>query len=127
MSDPVRVRPHLMLQGGVAGEAIALWARAFPHLEASPPAGPAALWHLSIGDLSFTLFDSPEPHEFAPTPSWSFLVDLQTPARVDEVCSVLAEDGSVMMPVDAYDFAERFAWVEDRFGISWQLRYGARA
>lgn len=83
------------------------------------------LWQLSIGGQDFTLFDSPAPHEFAPTPSWSFMVDVDTAEAVDAAHGVLEEGGKVLMPPDAYDFAERFAWVEDRFGISWQLRFGA--
>lgn len=33
----------------------------------------------------------------------------------------LAEGGGVLMPVDAYPFSPRFAWINDRFGVSWQL------
>ena len=33
----------------------------------------------------------------------------------------LSRDGQVLMPLDKYDFSRRFAWVQDRFGVSWQL------
>ncbi|MEM9755670.1 MAG: VOC family protein [Pseudomonadota bacterium] len=125
MSVPARVRPHLMLQGGVAADAVALWTRAFANLIATPPGdSPAALWHLALGDQDFTLFDSPQPHEFAPTPSWSFMVDVDQAADVDAIIAILSEGGAVIMPPDGYPFAQRFCWVEDRFGISWQLRFG---
>ncbi|MEL6913224.1 MAG: VOC family protein [Pseudomonadota bacterium] len=123
----MKVRPHIMLHGGVAEAAIALWRRAFPDLEATPPAPPALLWTLSLGGQVVTLFDSPTPHDFAPTPSWSFMVDLEAAQDVDAAHAVLSEGGHTIMPLDGYDFADRFAWVEDAFGISWQLRYGARA
>ena len=114
-----------MLHSGVAEAAIELWSKAFPGLSTTPPSPPAMLWQLSLGGQDFTLFDSPAAHEFAPTPSWSFMVDLDAPEDVDAAHDALQAGGSVLMPPDAYDFAERFALVEDRFVISWQLRYGA--
>ncbi|MEO0484411.1 MAG: VOC family protein [Pseudomonadota bacterium] len=116
-----------MLHSGVAQEAVSLWQRAFPDLTEAPPRPPAMLWHLSVGGLAFTLFDSPTPHAFAPTPSWSFMIDVDDAARVDSAHDVLADGGQTLMPPDSYDFAKRFTWVEDRFGISWQLRFGAAA
>ena len=115
-----------MLHSGVADTAIALWRRAFPDLTAAPPTGVAGLWTSSVGGQTFTLFDSPQPHEFAPTPSWSFMVDVDTAADVDTALGVLSDGGNVIMPADSYDFAERFAWVEAAHKISWQLRFGPR-
>ncbi|MEO1798681.1 MAG: VOC family protein [Pseudomonadota bacterium] len=114
-----------MLHSNAVPEAIDLWRRAFPALEAREPSTPAMLWQVSIGGQSFTLFDSPQPHDFAPTPSWSFMVDVDAPKDVDAAHAILSEGGSTLMPPDAYDFAQRFAWAEDPHGISWQLRFGA--
>ena len=33
----------------------------------------------------------------------------------------LAEAGEVLMPLDNYGFSTRFGWVNDQFGVSWQL------
>ena len=35
--------------------------------------------------------------------------------------ATLTEGGDTMMPPDGYGFSRRFAWVSDRFGVSWQL------
>ncbi|SLN11243.1 3-demethylubiquinone-9 3-methyltransferase [Pseudooctadecabacter jejudonensis] len=113
-----------MLQGGVAPDAVALWRSAFAGLAANGPDA-SGMWALALGDQTFTLLDSPPIHDFGPTPSWSFMVDLDTAEDVDRAADNLGQAGRVMMPADAYDFAQRFAWVEDRFGISWQLRFGA--
>jgi len=35
--------------------------------------------------------------------------------------SSLSQGGQVLMPLDTYPFSPRYAWVNDRFGVSWQL------
>jgi predicted 3-demethylubiquinone-9 3-methyltransferase (glyoxalase superfamily) len=37
---------------------------------------------------------------------------------------MLAEQGAVLMPLNKYDWSEKYGWVQDRFGISWQLSLG---
>lgn len=41
--------------------------------------------------------------------------------HLDTLWEQLAEGGQVLMPLDAYPYSERYGWVQDRFGISWQL------
>ena len=36
----------------------------------------------------------------------------------------LSEEGQVVMPLDDYGFSKLFAWVADKFGVSWQLNMG---
>jgi uncharacterized glyoxalase superfamily protein PhnB len=40
---------------------------------------------------------------------------------MDRLFERLSEGGQVLMPPDAYGFSRRFTWVQDRFGVSWQL------
>lgn len=47
--------------------------------------------------------------------------DADAAKRIDEVWNKLNEGGKVLMPLGAYPFSERYGWVEDRFGLSWQL------
>lgn len=114
-----------MLSEGQVSAAVAHWARAFPALKVEPPAPPALLWRMRLGGQDVTLFESPGPLDFTPTPAWSFMVDVERAEEVDAGHAVLAEGGSTLMPPDSYEFAERFTWVEDRFKVSWQLRFGA--
>ena len=37
----------------------------------------------------------------------------------------LGDGGTVRMPGNDYGFSKRFAWVDDRFGVSWQLNVAA--
>ena len=41
--------------------------------------------------------------------------------EIDRVFAALSDGGNVLMPLDRYPFSEKFGWVADRFGVSWQL------
>lgn len=62
--------------------------------------------------------------EFKPNPSLSFFVVCETREEVDATWRKLSDDGNVLMPLDAYPWSERYGWVQDRYGFSWQLSYG---
>jgi len=63
---------------------------------------------------------------FSFTPATSFLVSCKTSNEVEKLYSKLSENGNVLMPLDSYEFSEKYAWVNDRFGVSWQLLLGTR-
>jgi len=67
--------------------------------------------------------DSPPVHDFTFTPSTSFFVSCDSDSEVDRLFIALSEGGSVLMGLDSYPFAKRYAWVNDKFGVSWQLVY----
>lgn len=64
---------------------------------------------------------------FAINPSVSFMVNFD-PGRDDNATDLLdrawarlADGGTALMPLDAYPFSKRYGWVQDRYGVSWQL------
>ena len=65
--------------------------------------------------------DSPVKHGFTFTPSSSTFVDFDSIAELERVFGILAEGGHVLMPLGDYGFSKRFGWLNDRFGVSWQL------
>lgn len=56
-------------------------------------------------------------------PSVSFHVKLKTKEEVDAIWEKLSSGGNVLMPLDAYPFSERYGWIEDKYGLSWQVIY----
>jgi predicted 3-demethylubiquinone-9 3-methyltransferase (glyoxalase superfamily) len=60
---------------------------------------------------------------FKINPSISFHVRCPTAAEVDLIWEQLSPGGIVRMELGTYPFSERFGWIEDRFGVSWQVMY----
>ncbi len=60
-------------------------------------------------------------------PSVSFHVKFKTKEEVDEIWEKLSSGGKVLMPLDAYPFSERYGWVEDQYGLSWQVMYAGNS
>ena len=58
---------------------------------------------------------------FTFNPAISFIVNCSTEGEVDELWEQLSDGGEVLMPLDAYPFSDRYGWIQDRYGVSWQL------
>ncbi|HLO81285.1 MAG TPA: VOC family protein [Chitinophagaceae bacterium] len=61
---------------------------------------------------------------FTKNPSISFYVVCETEEEADSYWNALTEGGKVLMPLDKYDWSEKYGWVQDKFGVSWQLALG---
>ena len=57
-------------------------------------------------------------------PSVSFYVVCESEAEVDHAWEKLLEGGQAMMPLDKYPWSEKYGWVQDKYGVSWQLTLG---
>ena len=51
----------------------------------------------------------------------SLFVDCQSDAEIERLAAALGEGGTVLMELADYGFSRRFTWLNDRFGVSWQL------
>jgi predicted 3-demethylubiquinone-9 3-methyltransferase (glyoxalase superfamily) len=85
------------------------------------PEGRVKQCHFTVAGLRLRCFDSPIAHGFTFTPSLSLFVDCESEAELDAAFAALSAEGAVMMPPDNYGFSLKFAWVSDRYGVSWQL------
>lgn len=120
--------PQLMFQGAMA-EAVALWSRAFPDIAIEPldDRDPPARLRVVIAGQTMILFDSPPVHDYSFTPAISFMITCDSAGDVDRIAGILAEDGTVFMPLDEYPFSPRYTWIADRFGVSWQIMLAGEA
>ncbi len=61
------------------------------------------------------------------TPAVSFLIACATKEEVDATWEKLSPGGTALMELGPYPFSERYGWIQDRFGLSWQvMAYGDR-
>jgi len=53
----------------------------------------------------------------------SFLVACNTSEGVDALWNELSKEGTALMDLGTYPFSERYGWIQDKFGLSWQLMF----
>ena len=78
----------------------------------------------SIKGQAVMISDSFVEHEWSITPGISFFIDAESEDELNDLANALCVDGQVHMPAGNYGFSTLFAWVEDRFGVNWQLNLG---
>lgn len=124
------VTPFLMFEGA-AEEAANFYVSVFrdssiQSIERYDPGEPGApgsvkQCHFTVAGLRLRCFDSPVKHAFTFTPSVSLFVECESEAELDAAFATLSAGGKILMPPDSYGFSAKFAWINDRFGVSWQL------
>jgi len=136
-----RIVPHLWYDKE-AREAAAFYASVFPDSAVTSvttlhntPSGDSDIVSFSLWGQKFMAI-SAGPY-FKLNPSISFMVNFDplffgaspTAAedarrKLDEVWQKLSEGGTVLMPLDQYPFNPHYGWIQDRYGLSWQLLLG---
>ncbi|MDC8003885.1 VOC family protein [Aureisphaera galaxeae] len=74
-----------------------------------------------INGSQFACSDSPMKHEWTFTPGVSIFVECKSDAEIQNLFTKLSENGKVLMPLNNYGWSTKFGFIEDRFGVSWQL------
>lgn len=91
----------------------------------SMPGDECEIVEFTIAGQSF--FGISSGHKLGINPSISFMIhfdpsrDPEAAQHIDEIWNKLIENGKVLMPLDSYPFSERYGWVADKYGVSWQL------
>lgn len=98
------------------------WPDKAPLPEESTKPGKVQQGTFVLDGCQFYAFDAGPLFKF--NPSISFFAIFETVEEVDGVWQKLRDGGEVLMPLKNYGWSERYGWVTDRFGISWQLMKG---
>ena len=83
------------------------------------PSGSVDIVSFEIAGQSFMGISAGPLFKF--NPSISFHVKSGTAAEVETWWQRLSDGGSVLMPLGTYPWSERFGWLQDKYGLSWQL------
>jgi len=102
---------------GQAKEAAALYCSVFA--DAKITAQSPIVTAIEVSGQSFTLLDGGPMYH--PNPSISFYYICDNAEEFDRIWSTFGKEGMVMMPADKYPWSEKYGWLADKFGVSWQL------
>jgi predicted 3-demethylubiquinone-9 3-methyltransferase (glyoxalase superfamily) len=126
-----KIVPHLWFDKQ-AKEAAELYTSVFPKSEIvstttlhDTPSGDTDIVSFKIWGYSLMAISAGPL--FKLNPSISFMVnfdpsqDKQAKMHIDTIWAKLVEGGKVLMPLQKYPYSERYGWVQDKYGVSWQL------
>lgn len=126
-----KIIPHLWFDTQ-AKEASEFYTSIFPKSEITnittihdTPSGDADIISFEILGYSFMAISAGPL--FKTNPSISFMInfdpsqDKQAKDRINEIWYKLMDGGKALMQLDEYPFSERYWWVQDKYGVSWQL------
>lgn len=85
------------------------------------PSGDSDLIQFQLGNMTLAAI-SAGPY-FKLNESMSLMVNVASKDEVTRLYQALSEGGRVLMPLGEYPFSPYYVWLEDRFGLSWQLSY----
>lgn len=74
-----------------------------------------------IGEQEILFMDSGVEDNFTFTPSISLYLNCYSEEEIDTLFKKLSQDGRILIPLDMYNFSRKYGWLEDKYGVSWQL------
>lgn len=85
------------------------------------PSGAVQMKTLEIYGTNFNLMTAGPYLPFNPTVS--FIISCESAQEVDDLWNKLSSEGKVLMELSAYPFADKYGWVQDKYGVSWQVMF----
>jgi predicted 3-demethylubiquinone-9 3-methyltransferase (glyoxalase superfamily) len=120
-----KITPHLWFDKQ-AVEAADFYVALFPESRitnvtrlTNTPSGDCDLVSFALAGQPFMAISAGPFFKF--NPSVSFHIRCSTKEEVDGIWERLSPGAKVLMPLDTYPFSARYGWLEDRYGLSWQV------
>lgn len=118
-------------QAGKAEEAITLYTSVFQNSDIvniekygsgeNDKEGLVKIAKFTLNGIEFMAMASSLDHQFTFTPSVSLFVECESLEEIERAYRTLIDGGSELMPLDNYGIGQQFGWLNDRYGVSWQL------
>lgn len=123
-----RIVPHLWFNDN-AKEAVNFYRTLFDDskmmleqkLDGTPSGENAAYYEFTLAGQLFGALNG-GPH-FTFNPAISISVNCETIEETEVLWQKLIEGGRALMPLQEYTFSKLYGWVEDKYGLSWQVIY----
>lgn len=119
------ITPHLWFDKE-AGEAAELYVSLLPGSSITSitkltgtPSGDCELVSFVLAGQPFMAISAGPLFKF--NPSVSFHIRCATSQEVDSIWERLLPGGKILMPLERYPFSERYGWIQDKYGLSWQV------
>lgn len=122
-----KIRPHLWFDEE-AREATAFYVSLFPNSKVenittltNTPSGDCDVVSFKLSGQDFMAMSAGPYFKF--NPSISLFVVFDNEKDIDEVWNKLIDGGSALMPYNTYPWAKKYGWLQDKYGLSWQLSW----
>lgn len=126
-----KIIPHLWFDRE-AVEAVNLYVSVFPNSKImnittihNTPSGSADIVNFELSGLEFQAISAGPYFKF--NPAVSLQVTCKTKQEVDKIWEKLLPGGQALMELGAYPFSERYGWLQDKYGLSWQIIFSGEA
>lgn len=124
MTNSQKITPYLWFDKQ-AEEAVQFYTKTFPNSKIGSiqkQGDKVLLTQFFLGTQEFTALNGGPMFTF--NPSISFYVVCETEAELDAIWEAMIAKGKALMPINAYPWSQKYGWLEDQYGVSWQLTLG---
>jgi len=120
-----KIVPHLWFDKE-AKEAANFYVSVFPNSKlkgvttiSGTPSGDADIVSFNLWGSDFMAISAGPMFKF--NPSISLFVYCGSEKEIDRIYKALMDGGQALMPLDKYPWSPKYAWVQDKYGLTWQL------